>query len=75
MLLMNMTYTSGIFLFLRLCSRHAVTALGKAHSISRKSTEMTCLQCQAALIVSTIKWRELVVDLPGCPLKWVAGIS
>jgi hypothetical protein len=65
----------GSLLFLMLCRSQLVTALGKAPSISRNKTAVTCRLRHASLILWTRRWTTSVVVLPGLPPKWVAGRS
>src|ERR1700685_1419252 len=56
-----------------LCMAWVMTALGEAPEISRNRPDTTSpflhflkVQCMASM-------RKSVVDLPGCPPKWLAG--
>src|SRR5271155_3328723 len=63
----------GTPLSLMLCTRHGMTALGKAPLTSRKSPTTSCFFLQVFLMKLVRRWSESVVVHPALPPNCVIG--
>src|SRR5277367_1974365 len=63
----------GIPLSLMSCTKHGITALGKAPLTSKKSPTTSCFFLQALLMKLVRRWSESVVVHPALPPNCVTG--